>query len=715
MKQWIRENTALIALFLIGVICAGIIVGGRVTVEEAGKHYDYLLDYTDFEKMVLQSDEDEAYWLGVLKSEGVDKIAITEKSAKELNEKGDGDVYAYTIAKLRAEFGWEDRMPERIVKLASKAQYDNDALIIVTENSLFEALSQKYADRLDGAEVISFSENGIGYIYISTSSEGSKGVDWTKVSIMLPHDAVETALQAGFQIVPRTVTVKGANGEGFQKAVLSDFAEYKSPYYFGNTLGLEGYESENWIDSTIDYLNNAGAYPIIVEEADQSENYIWPGQKELLEKTDYQAIRLFSIPAYIQAWYGSHGYSGPEEITNSIARAISDRSCRLIYLRMMFKGENSSQYVTDPEEYHKLLSGVRQQVGRLGYTQETLKPLRTYEPSVFLRFFVGIGAVAAAVIMLDLFVKLNNKAKYILLAVGAVGVAGAMYVLPNGSKLLLSMGGGIVMPVIAIAGINRYLMKNPKAGLSFVSYLWRDIALTLILCAICFCGSLFATAAISETEYMLELRIYRGVKFMQLIPIALFFVSYIQVFVFEKSFGRFSPFDTKESKMKRAVEAKEKSAELLNKTVLVRDLVKIAVIAVAALVMLVIGVYYIERTGNSENVSTLEIMFRNTLEVLLRVRPRTKEFLIGWPCVMLFIWSIRRKISFLPILFGAGASAGAYVSVVNTFLHIRNPFMTNLERTFIGIAIGMVIGIIAVSVCELIYSIVTKKDREKTE
>ena len=102
------------------------------------------------------------------------------------------------------------------------------------------------------------------------------------------------------------------------------------------------------------------------------------------------------------------------------------------------------------------------------------------------------------------------------------------------------------------------------------------------------------------------------------------------------------------------------------------------------------------------------------LEVLLRVRPRTKEFLVGWPCVMMFIWAVRRRIPLLPAVFGAGASAGAYVSIVNTFLHIRNPFLTNVERTVTGLVIGVVIGVAAVCVCELIYNFAAKKGREKT-
>ena len=123
--------------------------------------------------------------------------------------------------------------------------------------------------------------------------------------------------------------------------------------------------------------------------------------------------------------------------------------------------------------------------------------------------------------------------------------------------------------------------------------------------------------------------------------------------------------------------------------------------------LLAVFVYYIYRTGNSATTSSTELAFRNFLENTLVIRPRTKEMIVGWPMLMLFIWSLRRRMKFLPMIFGTGMTIGL-VSVVNTFLHIRTPFLLSLLRTGWGILFGLLIGTAVVIVAELIYRLVRR-------
>ena len=81
--------------------------------------------------------------------------------------------------------------------------------------------------------------------------------------------------------------------------------------------------------------------------------------------------------------------------------------------------------------------------------------------------------------------------------------------------------------------------------------------------------------------------------------------------------------------------------------------------------------------------------------------------IVGWPMLMLFIWSLRRRMKFLPMTFGTGMTIGL-VSVVNTFLHIRTPFLLSLLRTGWGILFGLLIGTTVVIVAELIYRLVRR-------
>ena len=137
-------------------------------------------------------------------------------------------------------------------------------------------------------------------------------------------------------------------------------------------------------------------------------------------------------------------------------------------------------------------------------------------------------------------------------------------------------------------------------------------------------------------------------------------------------------------------------------------MVALLLLAVAGLLVLVVGVYYIRRTGNTMSVSERELALRNLLENLLIARPRTKELLIGWPCAMLFVWSLRRGMNLLPLLFGGGMSIGL-VSVVNTFLHIRTPFLLSLLRTGWGLLFGLLLAAAVTAAGELLYRLARRR------
>ena len=105
------------------------------------------------------------------------------------------------------------------------------------------------------------------------------------------------------------------------------------------------------------------------------------------------------------------------------------------------------------------------------------------------------------------------------------------------------------------------------------------------------------------------------------------------------------------------------------------------------------GYYYLARTGHETevSVSTLEILLRNDLENWLLARPRTKEFLVAFPCVMLAVYSAVRRLPFWTALFGLAGTIGM-TSVCNTFMHIRTPLYLGFVRTGYAVLLGLALG-----------------------
>ena len=119
------------------------------------------------------------------------------------------------------------------------------------------------------------------------------------------------------------------------------------------------------------------------------------------------------------------------------------------------------------------------------------------------------------------------------------------------------------------------------------------------------------------------------------------------------------------------------------------------VVAVLALLVM--------RSGNDTGAGASggEILFRNLLDRFLYVRPRTKEFMIGHPALVVGIGmllhlgrypELRGKLggwTALLLMLGAVGQTG----IVNTLWHLHIPVMLSLTRIGIGAALGCMIGL----------------------
>lgn len=720
MKSFLKKDRLLVLLALLGLLASLVPIVNRVQTEESNKYYDYVLDYASLRSMARQSSQTEDEWLDLFRSLGVDKVALSEASALNLHDNAAIPVHAMTVKKAAESYGWENNYPAEVVSWLSESTDVSDAIIWTETAAAYEWMLDAFNARFENFEAKTYLEGEHGFIFIQQQENGMKGEKLLDLRLGIWPGTVELIERHGYQIVPRTVTQKDMNGTKFAEAYIDVLKHYNAPYFMNNGDELVGYESDEGWDLLVQYLNESGASVAMMEQNDQSQNQTWPGIEDLLNETGYRGIRVFNEWAYIQNRYQYCGYEGPEEITNTFFRAIAERNCKVIFLKMILEpdtdvswdaDEKEWVYITDPAEYEKMLTDLDTRLAPLGYTRGTVPAMQMEDPSVLLKVVQGIGTAALLVMLFDLFFFIGKRWRTILLVLGALGFAGLAVLKPAMFRLILSMSGGIVMPSLAAVGLCRVLMEKrrtePQAKFGRVLGYTLGISVLTILAA--FCGSLLATSALSQLSYMIEMDLYRGVKIMQLIPIGLFILAYLLVYAYEETGARDAVLAHvgPRGEKGRVKRFNAYFAQVMKTPMQLGWFVAIVVIAVAAVFLLLVFVYYIYRTGNSTTTPETELAFRNFLENTLIARPRTKEMLIGWPMLMLFIWSLRRGMKFLPMVFGMGMSIGL-VSVVNTFLHIRTPFLLSLLRTGWGILFGLLIGLAAVVIAEGIYRLVRR-------
>jgi hypothetical protein len=101
------------------------------------------------------------------------------------------------------------------------------------------------------------------------------------------------------------------------------------------------------------------------------------------------------------------------------------------------------------------------------------------------------------------------------------------------------------------------------------------------------------------------------------------------------------------------------------------------------------------RSDNAAFVPGWEIRFRDALERTLWVRPRTKEFLVGYPCLIVYYAFVKRNWAarFREVV--RLGSSMAFASAVNTFCHFHTMLPLTMVRVANGWWLGIIVGLTA--------------------
>lgn len=348
---------------------------------------------------------------------------------------------------------------------------------------------------------------------------------------------------------------------------------------------------------------------------------------------------------------------------DQIELAVNERNIRAVLIGFPTTGAPSADY----EFALAFTSKVKQMLEDDGF--EITSSLQDYEVAPMGTFAVWFIGVAAIVVLLVFGVKFDQlKWSIVLVVMGLLCYTGLLVVKPNLAKQLMAIYAALVYPTLAMF---LFIKEEKRTVLQTVRDYFLLAGVTLI-------GALSIVGLLTSNSYAMGIDQFRGIKFVVTLPVLLI------VILLSFKFERFT--------------LKEIKAFLLKPV----NYLVVGVLGFLAVAMLI----YIKRTGNSGTVSSLELMFRQFLSDVLVVRPRTKEFLIGNPLmVVLMMWGYKKR--YIPIVMAAMI---AQTSMVNTFQHLHTPIMASLVRTFHGLWLGLAIGFIGYFVLEQIRKFLVKRE-----
>lgn len=472
------------------------------------------------------------------------------------------------------------------------------------------------------------------------------------ICVGLPEDELNDARSAGLEVIARLVNYPGAT----PRAIDAELAELKSQgiskviFAGDQVLGFKGA-----VKNTAASLRRHGMFFGMVEFAKQK------GERTLALKSKGRVIITHSITANEMP-----GMDIPT-IKERFQRAVRERGVKICYVRMYdMAGGDPLQTNVD------YAAGIAKSIRAVHYDMKSSHALGEVIAPGWIKAAVGLGVAAGAMMLLLTLVDVSGTALAIWIVLAVVGCAGLAFMGDAGRKAVALLSA-LVFPTLAALYAIKGTPDQPTPSAHPLPAALRRLAGAA---AIAVAGGVLIVGLLSSRAFMLRLDLFAGVKYAQVLPVLL-----MAILIAGGVAWKSDSWATQKERFKSSLRA------LASNPILMWQAAGIVILAI-------IVAYLILRSGNEGmEVSGVELKFRAMLDKLLYVRPRTKEFLFGYPLLLTGIafavrgW--RRWAAPLIVLGTIGLT-----SSLNSFCHIHTPLLLTAIRTLNGIVFGTIIGIV---------------------
>lgn len=686
-QHWNRKAKLWLWLITLLGVAAALPLGAlRMSMESASKQVEYVFDYRDLLEIAEYQAKPREFveeQLVNLKEAGITTMSLYESSLRELYLAGRLTYYSSKDAAL--------------LRGQLEPTGQNFTYVLFTSDEAQEKIEPIIRDAFSRYDIAikDWSFDNRNGIVIETPLN-----DALLKPISFDPMTMDTLRDSGFQILARysdRVLPFNADEVDKQLAVLKSYGVTRILFDGDKVKGYTDQAEENSLYAFGDLLNKYGMGIVTIENLKKPQS----GMTQLGYLTGYNVTRLYSLSE------GDATAASPETIVDRFLLAAKDRNIRMFFINAGVQSSSEKSAVVNSLSNLYLAlkgpDGAVQKLAAAGFEPGIAQPFEAQHPTWAkpLKAVVALGAVAIIALLIAAFIPGVAIPVFIL---GLIGSAGLYVLKPALMEQGLALGAGIAAPTLALVwAMNRVYAhtegkqravggadwrargtyaEEAAAGSAFgVKWVFegmgagqrfgKAIKLFVVTVLISLCGIPFVFGLLNNISYSLVLQQFRGVSLLHLAPIALVAV-YVVLYTGASPVARLK--------------------NLLSLPIKVWWIV-------AALIVGAAGIYYLSRTGNSGEASAIELIFRNWLEGTFGVRPRTKEFLLAHPLLLLGLFlALRYRAGWVFIIVGAIGQ----LSMVDTFAHIHTPLYISIIRVLLGLGLGFVIGCILIGVWQLL-------------
>ena len=640
----------LLAVLIIGLLACLEVTIRRERHEQRANRVEIVMDDQDFQSLARSYAYDQRAFLIALRRVGLTSLAVQEELGGQVSSSPGAAFYAGTTLLDQARLtGFRDPVFARLAVHGIR----NDEVYLVAYDA---ATAARYARQLPlkfSARAVRLLRARLPVVYAIRTQPDYFGT----VGLGLPDDRLALARELGLLLVPRL-----QNDERFRApqidALLTDAIARNHAHtavFFGLRNQVLGYPDN--IDATAKTMRATNLNFGTIETYDVKQDQA--GNEALAKDLPNQTVRVQAIAKLEQ------DKLRPEEIVQRFDLGVRERNVRVVYLRPFgHQWAGRSIEATNVEIVRQIAQGIRAAGLRIG-------PATPFDQFDTHWWEIAIASLAVPAIVLLLLLEFgftDPRWAIGLIVADLVFVGGGFAVHHEMAvRKLLALIGAIAFPVAGFAAIAP-LLRAPRAPTTGAAIL-DGLRVLAIATVITLGGALVIVGLLSTPLTMLEIDRFTGVKLVLIAPPLIFLLLYL-----------FTPRWGANVDPRRLAEAPVTVLQLI-----------------AGVVLLGAGYLVLVRSGNQSDIapSSLELALRSHLTTLLQVRPRFKEFVVGFPALMLAAALIPVDRARWGWLFALAIGVGLG-DVVDTFSHLHTALGASLLRLVNGAIIGAIIGAVAI-------------------
>jgi len=628
-------------IIILGVIAASFVAYQRIGSEINNNKVEMVVDLRDLAALSSLSGTPLRDILYKVKKAGITSLAVYEDTLHALEKEG----------KLNCFSGYEVINDIQINKINSTIQYLMRNINIKPSHTYISIPDTFLFDRVKASFIQEVGENNVRIFANNLLEINSKKHDILKIGLGFSSGNLLTLNNYGFVIIPRLFNSFRLDNNRLALKLnnISEIGKIHTIIFGGN--------------SVLGYPNNLSVVSKKLKRYGINYGFIEFGKQKgsikLAHIIPEKTIKTHSIP---QAELRK---LSQKTVIARYLRAVEERGVRILYIYPWLDFRIDRDLLSYNIHYFRTLKNkIEQRRYKVAPVKESLSVLPS--SNKWLILIVRMSILMLIIILITIFnPSIPIRLLYGIFAFCISLALANTFILPENTivQKLYALLGAIIAPAIIIlhnfsdfeelkSAKNKVIITSKKVGLVFIESL---------------IAGLLTSSLISETKFLLAINTFSGIK-----------IAFILPFLIVGFYLLFSPFQLKSIpyKLKRILEGQ----------VTIGHMMIMGALSLGLLLLLV-------RSGNNTGfmITGLETKVRIILEKLFFIRPRFKEFFIGYPALILLCWFAGSYIS--KRWKGLFIIAGTLVpiSIINSFCHLHTPFLYSIWRSFNGLVLGTIL------------------------